>query len=500
MLCEHPFALWLSGAETPHWRKHLVNAGVNHVSINYANLFPRLGKKQEWSVDAHFPENVEVMVNSGGGAKHKTEVDHEDRFDAYLGWIDDNIERISYYTEYDPIGESALWVAEHRPDILAIAPDKFMPLWHAATETHDRLYHLADRYRMVGVVGDEEGLIGRLNTINQSTGCRFHAASVGKISDLRRTPYAAVTSLSWISPTKYGDAQVWHGGRMIWYPSSQKETARRRHKIDVENAGFDANLWMSGDQDAVIGFTLWSWRQLEADTQEKVAARGTGTVTSMSNYLVAHSPLLAHPESREDPSQVVAHPPENARGTALAIRERIPFPGMAHSLVKGQPKDDGDSKDLILSRIAESGLRNCDSCSLSSRCPAYTPRSVCQYNLSIEIRTKPQLQAAMESILETQMQRIAFARANEEADGIPLDPAVGVEMDRLMHQIEMMKEVQADPDFFEIKIKGKGQQGGILSQIMGSVLGAQAAANAQAVNPSTAEHAMQSFLDVDPID
>jgi hypothetical protein len=504
-VCRHAFALFFAGAETPVWRGRLEAAKVPHVSLNFPDLLARMGQKRDWKLADHFPEETEVFITSGGGKRQKDGFSYEAYFDTYCGWLEDNIERISYYTEYDPKAMGPVWIAEHRPDILALAPEKFVPLWHADSETHERLHALADRYRFVGIVGDEDGLLGRLSTLQQSTGCKFHAASVGKVADLRRTPYSSATTLSWITPSRYGDTQVWHSGKMNWYPAKRKEDARRRHSLDVEMAGFDPELWLADDRDTVVGFTLWSWRQLEEGTSAQMVERGgTSNIILMSDYAVEHQAVVAHQGPRDTAEGLVVQQDSDARQTPsreLVVRDKVPFPGMSQNLLKVQVKEGEEERQIAITRLGESGLRRCDSCALASKCPAFAPGNACAYKLPVQIRTKDQANAAMESVIEMQLARVAFARMNEEADGIPLDPAVSGEMTRFFGMLEKMRDIQADPSFFSLRIEGRGQPApGFISQIMGAAMGAQALRQAQAVDAPAVEQVLEDFLDVDPID
>ena len=89
----------------------------------------------------------------------------------------------------------------------------------------------------------------------------------------------------------------------------------------------------------------------------------------------------------------------------------------------------------------ETLLRQCDSCYLAARCPAFKEHSECGFKLPVEIRTKDQLNAAMRVMIEIQASRVLFARFAEELEGQGLDPALSAEMDRLFTLIDKMKTV-----------------------------------------------------------
>lgn len=115
-------------------------------------------------------------------------------------------------------------------------------------------------------------------------------------------------------------------------------------------------------------------------------------------------------------------------------------------------------------------LRQCNSCYLSSRCPAFSEHSECAYKLPIEIRTKDQLQAALRALIEMQVGRVLFARFAEELEGQGLDPALSAEMDRVFNLVEKFSNISDTRDMVRLQVEARGNAG-VLSRIFGQKAG-----------------------------
>lgn len=115
-------------------------------------------------------------------------------------------------------------------------------------------------------------------------------------------------------------------------------------------------------------------------------------------------------------------------------------------------------------------LRQCNSCYLSARCPAFRENSECGFKLPIEIKTKDQLQAALRAMLEMQVSRVLFARFAEELEGQGLDPALSDEIDRLFSFVEKFKDISDTRDMVRLEVEARGSSG-VLSRLFGNGVG-----------------------------
>src|SRR5215831_1127617 len=124
--------LYFAGAEVPTWRKLLAAEGVPHIAINYLYLQPRI-TTQSWLLKDHFPPDQKIFLLSGASATEKkgwTLTEHEEFLSSYLGFVQENLDRLSFFTEYDAGGLGLDWVQRQRQVWAGLADDKFVPVWH----------------------------------------------------------------------------------------------------------------------------------------------------------------------------------------------------------------------------------------------------------------------------------------------------------------------------------------------------------------------------------
>jgi hypothetical protein len=129
-----------------------------------------------------------------------------------------------------------------------------------------------------------------------------------------------------------------------------------------------------------------------------------------------------------------------------------------------------DPQETPVIRYQSNPLRQCDSCYLASRCPAFKEHSDCGFKLPVEIKTKDQLQAVLQAMLEMQASRVLFARFAEELEGQGLDPALSSEMDRLFSLVDKFKNISDTRDVMRIAVEARGNAG-VLSRLFGQKAG-----------------------------
>jgi len=88
----------------------------------------------------------------------------------------------------------------------------------------------------------------------------------------------------------------------------------------------------------------------------------------------------------------------------------------------------------------------------------------------VQIRTKEQLQALMEAIIEIQTQRVLQARFAEEIQGQELSASTGREIDLLFKTVERMKNILDQRESFKVTVDAKAG-GGMLTRLFGSNVG-----------------------------
>lgn len=495
--CEHSFSLYMAGAEMPIWRKVLVEQGAVHVALSFLNLRDRLPRSLKYDLAKKFPGPQEILVDSGGYGASRKEVDHELHVNLYHSFVEDNIDRLSLVTEYDPKDWPLDQIQYHRDEFWSQIPRaKFVPIWH---EEHGiaELERLCYEYVRVGIVKPERNIEGKLHSLAVSTGVKFHGVAITGPDDLRRLPLTTASSTSWTSPRRFGDFQAWAGGQLKWYPKASKKAARGRHAMDIRHAGFSPEKIAAEDLNEISAYTVWVWKQYEAEVSFR---KDSGQPLEVVDQTDAVDQLES---SNGDLSAVDHQPPR--RGTELVKREeRVSFPLLVQRAEKNTNPQDGDPDMLPVTVLGESGLRRCNSCSLSRVCPAYTPDAECAYKLTAEIKTAQQLVGTLLSVMEMQTTRVAWAKAVEDSDGGPADPIVSAEMDRLFTMAKTLKDIQTDSAFLKIEAKGSDAPG-MISRLFAqfgqdpSQVGKQVRER-QRVDPVVAEAQVQDFIEGEIVD
>ena len=84
----------------------------------------------------------------------------------------------------------------------------------------------------------------------------------------------------------------------------------------------------------------------------------------------------------------------------------------------------------------------------------------------MSVKTKEQLKALLNSVIEIQGQRVAFARFAEELNGGYPDPNTSQEIDRLFKIVGRLKELEENREFIKITAE-RSSSAGVLSQLFG---------------------------------
>lgn len=185
----------------------------------------------------------------------------------------------------------------------------------------------------------------------------------------------------------------------------------------------------------------------------------------------------------------------------------LPVMGIEHVVSVGSKTTDDQGEHTEVSpetvpviRHSSNLLRQCDSCYLASRCPAFEEHAECGFQLPVEIRTKDQLQAALRALLEMQVSRVLFARFAEELDGQGLDPTLSKEIDRMFDLVDKFKDISDTRELVRMEIETRSG-GGVLSRLFGQRAG-EAARELPGgpVSSSTFDALAMDIIDVEDTD
>lgn len=443
--------IFLGGAEKSMYASMLNKASVTRYGVNLTHL--NIPKKKTLDLASKF-NGGEILVYTSENDEDTT------RYDTFLR---ENAEQLTYVIgRPDYNGE---WLT-----------GKYVPIWNDG-EDLERFNWLCQKNSRVAI-SDKALAKHHANRIN-GIAKRWNTSLLGITSKpelIENIDWEIVLVNSWTSAIRYGETQVWNGHGLRRYPAQQKESARKRHKTDIEKLGIDYESVMSDEVEAVGLLAIKSWQSYESkifggyDPTNNTSA--TDIADDGTGQIIAIPPRTGMSESVSTQGSSIAIPPPEKRHES----ERILLPVMGIETVTSigsQTVDNtGESIEIApekvnLLRYHADPLRQCDYCYLASKCPAFKEHSECAFKLPIEIRTKDQLSAALRAMVEMQVGRVMFARFAEELDGQGLDPNLSIEVDRVFNLIEKFKNISDTRDLVRFEVEARGSSG-VLSRLFGS--------------------------------
>jgi hypothetical protein len=480
--------LYFAGAEVPTWRKLLASEGVPHVALNYLYLRPRI-TKQPWRLSDVFPDDQKIFLLSGAsatGKKNWSLTQHEEFLSEYLGFVQDNLDRLKFFTEYDADALGIEWVSRQRDIWQGIADDKFVPVWHESWGS-PLLRSMVERYPNLGVPPVDDRTQNVLFGLVRRTRVNLHGLSFSHPYDAPGGLYSTLVSSSWISPTRFGETVIWDENRLRRYPAEDKEKIRRRHRAHFSAAGFDADKIERDDSNEVARYTVWAWRQMEQSMEGPKRVRLLKRSTHNGNGRTPETAPLPEPEVDHLPSE----PASNGHLLPDVVTPLPVFDFRPKTTIMENPNGTGTVE--VTSDVAVMGsgaLRQCNSCSLAAVCPLFELGSSCKYSIPIEIRNRDQLMSILHSLLEMQGQRVAFGFFSEQLQGGYPDANLSSELDRFMRMTQSVKEIQDNRDFLKVTVEGRAQAG-----VLSRLFGAERAETLRKIDPDRAEDAVRRTMD-----
>ena len=459
------------GGEVPSHRKLLVEAGVKNIGVNFWRLMKRgLPKNKEYLLEERFPEDVRIYVDGGGyhiNKENLSQAELEDYAAEYEDWVAINEERIFMATELDAKGLGSAWIHDQRRTFWEdFGPERFIAVWHEELG-HPALMSLSQTYPHVGILGQTIGtdltLSARARALQSQYGVSFHGLACANPDNLRQVPLQTASTLSWLSPMMRGETIVWDGTRLVRYQKKMKEQARPRYKAVIEKAGLDFNLILEDDANEVTKLAIWSYLELEMALTKRTGAM-----------------LSDNSSDKDDPgsAETLGLEPDNRamemRKQSVEIKGRNPdemrtlpvFSMSAKTIVDRDDSGRDVIRDAAIVENSGASLRQCNTCFVAANCPAMKPDSACAFNLPLEVKTKEQLKALLNAIIEMQGARVAFSRFAEEINGGYPDPNTGQEIDRLFKLVKQLKELEENKEFVRMTVE-RQTSGGVMSALFG---------------------------------
>lgn len=487
----------------PTYRNLIKEMGVPGSSLGYMGLRKRTKFKNPWLIKNYFPENHRVFVDSGcsvmnyakeniyGDAELKEIAEH------YYSWVDSNIESLEYYTEFDAIqlGRDYLeTVRETRKDIYF---DKFIPIWHSDNGLQN-LRDLAEDYGRVGIIQTSIGgrdLVPLLNKLAVA-GTQLHGLAMTKADIMQAVKWTSVSSTSWITPQKYGDTIIWSHNQLKRYPKSMKDQARRKERPAFISGGFDLDKIKADDPKELLRVSLWSWEKLIESINRK---QSTGVTASMNFDEDDFT------EFDEGTVGDVVEKPKNRVPTAIprnpSEKRVIPFLDFNVDIEKKRNKTTGEMEDIVVPKVKmrSESMRICDTCFLASKCPMFEPNSTCAYDIPIVVRTKEQMQALMDTLVEMQAQRVLFMKMAEDAEGGYADPNLSSEIDRLGKLIEKKHNIEQEGFSLTVTAKQSGEMS-MVERLFGDIGNTEKLGELEAPKQIPEAFAELGFIDAEIIE
>jgi hypothetical protein len=466
------------GAEVGSNRTLLESMNVRAMGVSYARMVKRgMPKTKSWLVSERFDSNVRVVAFPGVSETKNMSTGELEAFAAdYQEWVIENVDRLDGFVEFDPPQLGPDWIRQQR-GFWVDAGDKFWPVWNPDLG-YQELLRMSLDYSDIAITGaaieSQVGLAGQARAVTATQGTNWHGLAIASPDNLRQVPLVTASTLSWASPMMRGETIVWDGTALKRYPKKMKDQARPRYKNIIEQAGLDYAAILADDAKEVTRLAVWSYQRLEEHMTKKErpfqVIDGDGQPVSDVDNSVELDPEIAgmlfgevdnRPTEERQPQSRVPAP------RMASERAFLPVLGVDSKTVV-ETLDDGREvlrEVPILSSTATS-LRQCNTCFVAANCPAFKADSECAFSLPVEVKTKDQLKALLNAIIEMQGARVAFARFSEELNGGYPDPNVSQEIDRLFKIVEQLKKLEDNKEFVRMTFERQGGAG-VLSSIFG---------------------------------
>ena len=442
--------IYFGGAEKGMYSSMLLSAKVSRLGINLTHL--SIPKKKVLNLSEKF-NGSELLVYTSEGDEDVN------RYDSFLRTYANDLTVVIGRPDYD-----GAWLNE-----------KYVPIWNDGDDL-ERLNWICQRHGRVAI--SDKALAKHPHNRINAIAIRWNATMVGitsKPEHIENISWDSVLVNSWTSAIRYGETQVWTGHSLRRYPAQQKDSARKRHRNDIERLQVSYEQVMADEVDAVGTLAIRSWKSYEERVFGGYDPSATPQIKnddeSENSDIIIASHQTRTPSNVENVGTSIAIPPPEKRHESERIL--LPVMGLETITTMGSQTidDDGESIEIAPQQtdvIKYSGalLRQCDNCYLASKCPAFKEHTECAFKLPIEIRTKDQLQAALRAMLEMQVSRVMFARFAEELEGQGLDSTLSIEMDRVFEMVEKFKEINDTRDMLKFHVEARGSSG-VLSRLFG---------------------------------
>ncbi len=425
--------LWFGGGEVPEHRTTLGRAGVRRVAVNLAPIL------KQRSGGAGPVETLEPFAALFYASQADLEAPGVDEF--LQAYSDDES---AFYGLLTPFTQRS---GRLIPEWLGLDPEEAIEM----VVEH-------------GAVGIPEARAIEARTsrtltkfLRRNSSARFFVNS-SKVSVLQQPFITDAIVSGWVSAQRYRELQVWDGTKVVRAGKERRASALAKFSQQIENLGGDFEAVEDGDVSATTAVAIASWLQYE--------------------QVVATPHALGLSGADDGADGAVA-----TQGSVVRRPEQVPIP-VVHTDESG-----------TLSGVVGGSFRQCDACLLADLCPKFEPGAYCAFTVDVEIRDTDQAMAAMNTLIEIQMQRAQRAVFAEEVLGQGPQHATSMELDRVFRMFESMRRIQENRETLTIHASTSGGDG-VLSKIFGPRVGS---ANKELPTPVTVDAVIEEsgIIDAD---
>lgn len=441
--------LFFAGGEIPDYQDRLAQAGVCNLALSFKRIDERPGENT-------LREGSRYWLDHGiSGADLSDEV-----FDAYLeryvSWASESRDFLDGVLEFDIANPQQR--ARGRSVLLdVIGPELVWPVWSMDDGLMELRMITALEPQGLVVVGKDihkDSQVMALLAAQSADGLPIHIHMVPNPERVSRLRPVSMSTMSWNAPLRFGELITPRGGGIQRFQPPHEDRVLAIVAERAESLGLDPSRIKAKDEDEATRLAI-------------------ATLLRFEQQLVTNSAPSEEGGSAETASDLVDNRGSGMRNLDPADQppERRILPGMNFALDIHEESDKDGQQTVrevpVLQSSAES-YRKCDTCFLSASCPAYVPGNACAFHLPVELRTKTQIKALLDTMMEIQTARVAFARFAEEVNGGYPDPNVGKEMDRLLKMVESKSEMEQAKESLTLSVEAKSAGGpGILSALFG---------------------------------
>jgi hypothetical protein len=180
----------------------------------------------------------------------------------------------------------------------------------------------------------------------------------------------------------------------------------------------------------------------------------------------------------------------------------LPVIGLVQEKEVFTDPEDGINKerDIPLVAVRSQSMRVCSSCFLAQKCPAFDKEANCAYDIPVQVKSKQQMAALQNSLIEMQAQRVLFMKMAEDMTGGYADPNLSGEIDRLQKLVKVKTELEQDSFSVKLEAKGNGGGAGMISRIFGRDAGEQMTALERPIPADRMIESSTGFIDAEIVD